>query len=132
MKPGSNINIIHEDNHIIVADKPAGMLSQGDISGDISLLDMLKSYVKTKYAKPGEAFIGLVHRLDRHVSGLMVFARTSKAASRLHGEITSGRMEKYYIAIAGKEILPDSSWHRIENHLLRQKDKKNLRQNQLN
>ncbi|HPS57604.1 MAG TPA: RluA family pseudouridine synthase [Spirochaetota bacterium] len=115
--------IIYEDNHIIVADKPAGILSQGDISGETSLLDMLKNYVKLKYSKPGEAFIGLVHRLDKHVSGLMVFARTSKAASRLHDEITSGKMEKYYIALAEKEIVPDQDWHMIENYLYREKDK---------
>lgn len=115
--------VIYEDNHIIVADKPSGVLSQGDISGDTSILDMLKTYVKEKYGKPGEAFIGLVHRLDRQVSGVMVFARTSKAASRLHKEITTGRMEKFYIAIAEKELSPGAEWLRLENNLVREKDK---------
>jgi len=119
----TNIKIIYEDNHIIVTDKPAGILSQGDISGQTSLLDMLKNYVKLKYNKPGEAFIGLVHRLDRHVSGLMVFARTSKAASRLHQEITSGRMEKFYIAVTEMELNAGTDWHRLENNLVREKDK---------
>jgi 23S rRNA pseudouridine1911/1915/1917 synthase len=118
-----SIKIIHEDNHIIVADKPAGILSQGDMSGRESLLDMLKNYVKLKYDKPGEAFIGLVHRLDRPVSGLMVFARTSKAASRLHQEIISGRMEKFYIAVTEMELIAGSDWHRLENNLIRKKDK---------
>ena len=73
------INVIHEDNHIIVVNKPQGMLSQGDQTGDVDLLSYLKRYVKEKYNKPGDAYIGLVHRLDRPVGGLMVFARTSKA-----------------------------------------------------
>ena len=115
--------VIYEDNHIIVADKPSGVLSQGDISGDVSILDMLKTYVKEKYNKPGEAFIGLVHRLDRQVSGVMVFARTSKAASRLHEEITTGRIEKFYIAVTEKELAPGTEWHRLENNLVREKDK---------
>lgn len=116
-------DIIYEDNHIIVACKPAGILSQGDISGDVSMLEILKSHIKKKYGKPGDVFIGLVHRLDRQVSGLMVFARTSKAASRLHAEITSGRMDKYYIAVAEKELATCTEWQRLENSLVREKDK---------
>lgn len=114
--------ILYEDNHIIVVNKPAGILSQGDISGEDSLLDLVRDYVKIKYAKPGEAFIGLVHRLDRPVSGVMVFARTSKAASRLHREITTGSMEKYYIAVTGRGINAGPGWHRLENYLYRDRD----------
>ena len=114
--------ILYEDNHIIVVNKPAGMLSQGDSSGDESLLDVLKQYVKEKYSKEGEAFMGLVHRLDRPVSGVMVFARTSKAARRLHSEIISGNMQKFYLAVVEKEMSMDNKWHRLENFLRRERD----------
>lgn len=114
--------ILYEDNHIIVVSKPSGMLSQGDISGDDSLLDILKQYVKKKYGKEGEAFIGLVHRLDMPVSGVMVFARTSKAARRLHSEIISGKMDKFYAAVVEKELPDDRKWHKLENFLTRERD----------
>lgn len=120
---GGSIEILHEDNHIIVACKPAGVLSQGDISGDLSMLELLKSFIKEKYHKPGNVFIGLVHRLDRQVSGVMVFARTSKAASRLHEEITSGKMEKYYTAVVEKELPAGTGWRKLDNYLVREKDK---------
>ena len=83
----NKLNVLYEDNHIIVAVKPANIPSQADISGDIDMLTMVKEYVKKKYNKPGNVYIGLVQRLDRPVSGIMVFARTSKAASRLTNEI---------------------------------------------
>ena len=73
--------ILYEDNHIVVLVKPANMLVQGDSTGDPDVLSWLKQYIKEKYNKPGEAFIGLVHRMDRPVGGLLVFARTSKAAN---------------------------------------------------
>ena len=91
--------ILYEDNHVIVVNKPAGMLSQGDDTGDLDLLTYLKTYVKEKYNKPGDAYIGLVHRLDRPVSGLMVFARTSKAAARLTSQVKTLKMKKEYICI---------------------------------
>jgi len=122
MKHDISWRVLFEDNHIIVVNKPSGMLTQGDISGEESLLDLLKEYVKVKYSKPGEAFIGLVHRLDRPVSGLLVFARTSKAASRLHAEITSGRMDKFYIALTGGRTGRGPGWHSLENHLRRDRD----------
>jgi len=114
--------ILYEDNHIIVVNKPSGMLSQGDATGKDSLLDILKQYVKKKYGKEGEAFIGLVHRLDMPVSGVMVFARTSKAARRLHSEIISGMLDKFYIAIVEKQLPDDKKWHRLENFLTRDRD----------
>lgn len=114
--------ILYEDNHIIVVNKPAGILSQGDSTGDDSLLDILKQYIKKKYNKEGDAFIGLVHRLDRPVSGVMVFARTSKAARRLHSEIISGNMKKFYTAVVEKELADDGQWHRLENFLVRERD----------
>ena len=90
------IEILYEDNHILVCVKPPNMPTQRDSSGDLDLLTAMKEYIKQTYHKPGEVYLGLVHRLDRPASGLMVFARTSKAASRLSDAIRKGGMEKYY------------------------------------
>ena len=99
----NKLNVLYEDNHIIVVEKEANVLSQGDDSGDVSLLDMVKDYVKVKYNKPGNVYIGLVHRLDRPVGGVMVFARTSKAASRLSDQVRSKSfIKKYYAIVSGK------------------------------
>ena len=95
----SSLNVLYEDNHVIVVEKPVNVLSQGDSTGDISLLDMVKTYVKEKYNKPGNVYIGLVHRLDRPVGGIMVFARTSKAAARLSKQIAECNFSKKYYAI---------------------------------
>ena len=95
----NNLNVLYEDNHIIVVEKPVNVLSQGDNTGDISLLDMVKEYVKEKYNKPGNVYLGLVHRLDRMTSGIMVFAKTSKAASRLNEQIKNNEFEKRYYCI---------------------------------
>jgi len=91
--------ILFEDNHLLVVNKASGLLSQGDISGDPNLLDMGKIYIKEKYDKPGNVFLGLVHRLDRPTSGVMVFARTSKAASRLSRYFRKHRINKTYLAL---------------------------------
>ena len=91
--------IIYEDNHLLVAVKPPNQLTQGDDTGDLSLLDELKSYIKVKYQKPGEVYLGLVHRLDRPVGGLVAFARTSKAASRLSEQLRSHAMHRDYLAV---------------------------------
>lgn len=115
-------DIVYEDNHIIVADKPAGILTQGDYSGETSLLEMIREYVRVKYKKPGEAYIGLVHRLDRPVSGLMVFARTSKAAARLQKEFTSGRIKKFYLAVIENDTELEEGWNRLENYMERERD----------
>ena len=82
--------IIFEDNHLLVAFKPAGYLSQSDGSDAPDMLTYLKDYIKVKYNKPGNVYLGLVHRLDRNVSGVMVFAKTSKCASRLSEQIRKG------------------------------------------
>mgnify|MGYP000905317594 CR=1 FL=1 len=95
----TKINILFEDNHILVAEKPPNMLSQGDITGDEDILTLLKNYLKQKYNKPGNVYLGLVHRLDRPVGGVMVFARTSKAASRLSEQIRTGVFSKSYMAV---------------------------------
>ena len=91
--------ILYEDNQIIVAVKPQNVPTQGDSSGDVSLLDQIKEYVKVKYNKPGNAFIGLVHRLDRPTGGVMVFARNSKSAERLCKQMEEGTFEKKYLAV---------------------------------
>ena len=99
----NKLNVLYEDNHVIVVEKPINVLSQGDNTGDLSLLDMVKDYVKCKYNKPGNVYIGLVHRLDRPVGGIMVFARTSKAASRLSKQVSErGFSKKYYAIVSGK------------------------------
>lgn len=91
--------IIYEDNHLLVAVKPPNQLTQGDATGDEALLDELKGYIKLKYQKPGEVYLGLVHRLDRPVGGLVAFARTSKAASRLSEQLRSHSMHRDYLAV---------------------------------
>lgn len=93
------LNVVYEDNQVIVVVKPHNQPSQEDSSKDLDLLSEVKQYVKEKYNKPGEAFIGLVHRLDRPTGGLMVFARTSKAASRLSKQISEHETEKKYYAV---------------------------------
>ena len=91
--------VLYEDNHIIVVIKDENILSQGDITNDENMVDNLKEYLKVKYNKPGNVFVGLVHRLDRRVSGVMVFSKTSKAASRLSESIRSNQFKKKYIAV---------------------------------
>lgn len=93
------LNVLYEDNQVVVVLKPQNMPSQADASGDADLLSEVKAYVKEKYNKPGEAFIGLVHRLDRPTGGIMVFARTSKAAARLSAQLQNGQMKKTYYAV---------------------------------
>lgn len=95
----NNLNIMYEDNHIIVVEKPVNMLSQSDNTKDLDLQTALKIYIKEKYHKPGNVYIGLVHRLDRPTGGLMVFARTSKSASRLSEEIRNKSFKKSYLAV---------------------------------
>ena len=91
--------ILYEDNQIVVAVKPQNVPTQADSSGDTDFLSIIKEYVKVKYNKPGNAFIGLVHRLDRPTGGIMVFARNSKAAERLCKQVSEGEMDKRYLAV---------------------------------
>lgn len=93
------MQILFEDNHLLVAEKPENMPVQADSSGDLDMLTALKAYVKEKYNKPGDVYLGLVHRLDRPVGGVMVFARTSKAASRLSSQLSSRTAKKRYVAV---------------------------------
>lgn len=93
------MEIVYEDNHIIIVNKAPGEIVQGDKTGDRTLADAVKAYIKEKYAKPGDVFLGMVHRLDRPVSGLVVFARTSKALARLNSMFREGQVKKTYHAI---------------------------------
>lgn len=95
----NKLNILYEDNHIIVVEKPVNILSQSDITGDIDMLSLVKDYIKSKYNKEGNVYVGLIHRLDRPVGGLMVFAKTSKAAKRLNEEIKNKRFIKTYLTL---------------------------------
>ena len=99
-------DILFEDNQVLVAVKPPNMLSQADSTGDTDILSLLKEYIREKYRKPGNVYLGLVHRLDRPVGGLMVFARTSKAAARLDAQMREHRMGREYLCVAMGEA-PD-------------------------
>ena len=117
----NKLNVIFEDNHIIVVEKPQNIPTQQDDTGDISVLDIVKDYLKIKYKKPGKVFAGLVHRLDRPVGGIMVFARTSKGASRLSATIRDREFGKKYLAVVRGDLHNEIGMMR--DFLL--KDKKN-------
>ena len=93
------MQILYEDNHIIVVSKTSGEIVQGDKTGDKTLCDSVKEYIKEKYSKPGNVFLGIAHRLDRPVSGIVIFAKTSKALSRLNNMFRDGEVHKLYWAI---------------------------------
>lgn len=95
----NNLNVIYEDNHIIVVEKPYNVPTQEDSSKDIDMITIIKNYLKEKYKKEGNVYLGLVHRLDRPVGGLMIFAKTSKAASRLSEEVRNNTFHKTYLAV---------------------------------
>ena len=117
----SDLSVIYEDNHIVVVNKAAGLLVQGDHTGDKSLVDIAKQYIKDKYKKSGDVFLGLVHRLDRPTTGVVVLARTSKALTRLNKQFKDRIPKKVYQAIVSGT--PESS-ARLEHYL-----KKNSSQN---
>ena len=102
-----NLKVLYEDNHIIVVLKPNNILSQADNTNDIDMITIIKKYLKEKYNKPGNVYLGLVHRLDRPVSGVMVFAKTSKAASRLSDQIRKNEFKKTYLAVVEDNNLKD-------------------------
>jgi 23S rRNA pseudouridine1911/1915/1917 synthase len=117
------IKVLYEDNHLIAVFKPAGLLTQGDETGDVSLMDEVKSYLKEKYRKPGNVFLGLLHRLDRPVSGIILFAKTSKGASRLSEQFRTRSIEKiYHAAVLGR---PKQEKGILKNYI--KKDEKNKR-----
>ncbi len=109
------MKIIYEDNHLLVVDKPVNIPVQADDSRDEDLLTLLKNYLKEKYQKPGNVYLGLVHRLDRPVGGVMVFAKTSKAASRLSEQVRTNRLHKEYLAVV--QGVPEMKKGRMEDWL---------------
>lgn len=109
--------VLYEDNHLLIVNKSAGILSQSDITGDKSLVDLGKDFVKDKYKKPGEVFLGLVHRLDRPVSGIVVLARTSKALERMNALFRNKETEKIYWAMVSKK--PPASEGTLNHWLLK-------------
>ena len=111
------LNVIYEDNHIIVVEKPVNIPSQGDKTGDIDMLEIIKKYIKEKYNKPGDVYLGLVHRLDRPVGGVMVFAKTSKAAGRLSEQVRVKDFEKKYLVIVDGKMEKDKDT--LEDYLLK-------------
>lgn len=115
------LDILYEDNHIIVCIKPRGILSQADSSDKNDMLTILKEYIKEKYNKPGNVYLGLVHRLDINTKGIMVFARTSKAASRLSSEIEKHEFIKKYIATV-EGMLTNTDYVTLTNYI--KKDEK--------
>lgn len=116
------MKILYEDNHIIVVEKIVNIPSQSDKTGDEDMLTLIKKYLKEKYQKPGNVYLGLVHRLDRPVGGVMVFARTSKAASRLSEEVRNKTFKKEYLVICNgkmekeKDTLVDYLWKDEKNN----------------
>ena len=117
----SDLSVIYEDNHILVVNKAAGLLVQGDQTGDESLVDIAKRYIKDKYQKPGDVFLGLVHRLDRPTTGVIVLARTSKALTRLNQQFKDRLTKKVYRAVVSGSPEPKA---RLE-HFLRKNSSQN-------
>ena len=114
------LNVLYEDNHIIAVEKPCNIRSQGDSTGDLSMIELIKDYIKEKYHKPGGVYLGLVHRLDRPVGGVMVFARSSKAASRLCKSFNEHRIDKRYMAIVHGKMEEEKG--ELVDFLLKEKD----------
>ena len=118
--------ILYEDNHLLIADKPAGMLTQADATGQLSLLEYLKDHIKIRDRKPGNVYLGMVQRLDKPVSGTIVFAKTSKAAARISAQIRARQMVKFYLAITEAEAdrqenkaLDTDGWRVVSHRLSR-------------
>ncbi|MFN8276715.1 MAG: RNA pseudouridine synthase [Chitinophagales bacterium] len=117
------LEVLYEDNHLLIVNKPAGVLSQVDKSGDTSIEQLAKQYIKEKYQKPGEAFIGVAHRIDRPVSGVLILARTSKALTRLNEMFRTREVQKtYWAVVEARPELPENTLV----HWLRKNEKKNM------
>lgn len=131
----NNLKVIYEDNHIIVVEKTPNIPSQADKTGDVDMITIVKDYIKEKYNKPGNVYLGLVHRLDRPVGGIMVFAKTSKAASRLSNQVREKVFKKKYLAVVDGKIektkgtLEDYLYKDERNNISKvvNKDKKNAK-----
>ena len=130
-----NLKVIYEDNHIIVVEKIPNIPSQSDKTGDMDMLTLVKQYLKEKYQKPGNVYVGLIHRLDRPVGGVMIFAKTSKAASRLSNQVREKVFQKVYLAVVDgrpekdKGILEDYLYKDERNNMSRvvRENKKNAK-----
>lgn len=116
-----NIQVIYEDNHLIAINKPAGWLVQGDETGDLPLTEFVKDYIKRRYNKPGDVFLGVIHRLDRPVSGVVVFARTSKALTRMNKLFQDRQVQKEYLAVVEKR--PEELNGTLVHYLWKDKDR---------
>ena len=125
------MEVVYEDNHIIIVNKQSGEIVQGDKTGDTPLSELVKAYLKEKYHKPGDVFLGVVHRLDRPVSGLVVFARTSKALTRLNRMFAEGQVHKTYWALVeqrsdrGPQPMPFTSRFSLLSHYLVRNERQN-------
>ena len=117
------LKILYEDNHIIVVEKKPNIPSQGDKTGDIDMLTIIKQYIKERDNKPGNVYLGLIHRLDRPVGGVMVFAKTSKAAARLSEQVRNKELKKEYLVVADGKF--ENEKGHLENYLLKS-EKNNL------
>lgn len=117
LKQFKTVQIIFEDNHLLVLNKRPGDLIQGDNTGDVPLSEIAKEYIKEKYQKPGNVYLGIPHRLDRPTSGIIVFAKTSKALSRLNKLFSSREITKIYWAVVN--TVPNKSTTRLEHYLVR-------------
>ena len=113
----NKLKVIYEDNHIIVVEKPVNIPSQGDKTGDTDMLTIIKEYIKEKYNKPGNVYLGLIHRLDRPVGGVMVFAKTSKAAARLSEQVREKEFQKSYLVIVDGKMEKEKGT--LEDYLLK-------------
>ena len=118
--------ILYEDNHLLIVDKPAGMLTQADATGQLSLLEYLKDHIKIRDRKPGNVYLGMVQRLDKPVSGIIVFAKTSKAAARISAQIRARQMVKCYLAVTEAESarqragdMDTDGWRMVNHNLSR-------------
>ena len=128
----NNLKILYEDNHIIVVIKPYNVPVQADSSNDLDMLTIIKNYIKEKYNKPGNVYLGLVHRLDRPVGGVMVFAKTSKAASRLSEQVREKVFKKKYLVICNgyfhstkgtlKDYLLKNEKNNMSNEVIQEKE----------
>ena len=116
------IEVLYEDNHLIAVNKKSGDIVQGDKTGDTPLSDFVKEYIKKKYNKPGEVFLGTIHRLDRPTSGIILYARTSKALSRMNKQFRDKEVQKTYLAVVDNP--PSNNSGTLENYL-----QKNQKQN---
>ena len=111
------LKVIYEDNHIILVEKPVNIPSQGDKTGDVDMLSIIKEYIKEKYNKPGNVYLGLIHRLDRPVGGVMVFAKTSKAAARLSEQVREKIFKKTYLVVVNGKMEAEKGM--LEDYLLK-------------